>query len=341
MLSPESVLEAQTRIGPYLARTPLLESSLLNSWLGHDLVFKVESFQRTGAFKARGALNALLLAKSKGKAVDKVVTVSSGNHGQAIAWAGRLLQLRVTVFAPADISTVKRQAMEGYGAQVIATNTRAEAESAVEAMKESGAHFVHPYDDDDVIAGQGTACLEALQDTAQHPTAIFGPCGGGGLLSGTILATDTQTHRVPVFGAEPALGNDAVRSYRSKAIVRLPESPPTIADGARTLAVSARTLQHLLRLENFYEVSEEEICYWAQWLPTLLKVAVEPTSAVAMGGALEWLKSQHTRQRVLVILSGGNIDRLTYQKIWKDDLLREAPNSRVRDSRDSNDRRAL
>ena len=130
-------------------------SPLLNSWLGHDLVFKVESFQRTGAFKARGALNALLLAKSKGKAVDEVVTVSSGNHGQAIAWAGRLLQLRVTVFAPADISTVKRQAMEGYGAKVITTPTRAEAEAAVEAMKESGAHFVHPYDDDDVIAGQG------------------------------------------------------------------------------------------------------------------------------------------------------------------------------------------
>jgi threonine dehydratase len=331
MLSPESVLEAQTRISPYLSRTPLLESSLLNSWLGHDLVFKVESFQRTGAFKARGALNALLLAKAAGRAVDKVVTVSSGNHGQAVAWAGRLLQLQVTVFAPADISTVKRQAMEGYGAKVIATPTRAEADAAVETMEESGAHFVHPYDNDDVIAGQGTACLEALQDNAR-PTAIFGPCGGGGLLSGTILATETQAQRVLVFGAEPALGNDAVRSYRSKTIVRLAESPPTIADGARTLAISARTLQHLLRLQDFFEVNEEDICYWAQWLPTLLKVTVEPTSAVAMGGALQWLKSQHARQRVLVILSGGNIDRLTYQKIWKDDLLREIPSSRMRHS---------
>jgi threonine dehydratase len=331
MLSPESVLEAQKRISPYLSRTPLIESSLLNSWLGHDLIFKVESFQRTGAFKARGALNALLLAKATGKVVSKVVTVSSGNHGQAIAWAGRLLQLPVTVFTPADISAVKRQAMEGYGAKVIATPTRAEADAAVENMKESGAHFVHPYDNDDVIAGQGTACLEALQDNA-HPTAIFGPCGGGGLLSGTILATETQVQRVRVFGAEPALGNDAVRSYRSKTIVRLPESPPTIADGARTLAISARTLQHLLRLQDFFEVSEDDICYWAQWLPTLLKVTVEPTSAVAMGGALQWLKSQRARQRVLVILSGGNVDRLTYQKIWKDDLLREIPSSRMRHS---------
>jgi threonine dehydratase len=226
---------------------------------------------------------------------------------------------------------VKRQAMEGYGAKVTATETRAEAEAAIDAMKGSGAHLVHPYDDDDVIAGQGTACLEALQDNAR-PTAIFGPCGGGGLLSGTILAADTQTSRIPVFGAEPALGNDAVRSYRSKTIVRLTDSPPTIADGARTLAVSARTLQHLLRLQNFYEVTEEEICYWAQWLPTLLKVAVEPTSAVAMGGALEWLKTQHTRQRVLVILSGGNIDRITYQKIWKEDFLRDIPGSRMRHS---------
>src|SRR5262245_54929150 len=174
-------------------------------------------------------------------------------------------------------------------------------------MKESGAHFLHPYDNDDAIAGQLTACLEALHDISRPP-AIVRPCAGGGLLSGTILATETQAQRVLVFGAEPALGNDAVRSYRSKTIVRLAESPPTIADGARTLAVSARTLQHLLRLQDFFEVSEEDICYWAQWLPTLLKVTVEPTSAVAMGGALQWLKSQHARQRVLVILSGGNID---------------------------------
>jgi threonine dehydratase len=153
---------------------------------------------------------------------------------------------------------------------------------------------------------------------------IFGPCGGGGLLS-AILVTGTQPHRIPVFGAEPALANDAVRSYRSRAVVRLPESPLTIADGARTLAVSERTLRYLLRLEAFFEVREEEIVYWAQWLPTLLKVAVEPTSAVAMGGALQWLRSQRTRQRVLVIVSGGNIDRLTYQKIWKDDFLREIP----------------
>jgi threonine dehydratase len=331
MVSPDNILEAQARIAPHLRRTPLLESSLLNSWLGHDVVFKVESFQRTGAFKARGALNALLLAKANGKAVDRVVTVSSGNHGQAVAWAARLLQLQVTVFTPADISAVKRQAMEGYGAKVTATETRAEAEAAIDAMKGSGAHLVHPYDDDDVIAGQGTACLEALQDNAR-PTAIFGPCGGGGLLSGTILAAETQTSRIPVFGAEPTLGNDAVRSYRSKTIVRLTDSPPTIADGARTLAVSARTLQHLLRLQNFYEVTEEEICYWAQWLPTLLKVAVEPTSAVAMGGALEWLKTQHTRQRVLVILSGGNIDRITHQKIWKEDFLRDVPGSKMRHS---------
>jgi threonine dehydratase len=139
MLSPES-LEAHTRIAPYLSRTPLLGHRFGSGWA--DLVFKVESFQQTGAFKARGALNALFLAKARGAVVDKVVTVSSGNHGQAIAWAGRLLQLQVTVFAPADISTVKRQAMEGYGATVIATSTRAEAEAAVGAMKEA-AH-VHP-----------------------------------------------------------------------------------------------------------------------------------------------------------------------------------------------------
>ena len=120
--------------------------------------------------------------------------------------------------------------------------------------------------------------------------------------------------------------------------MRLPESPSTIADGARTLAVSARTLQHLLRLQDFFEVSEEEICYWAQWLPALLKVAVEPTSAIAMGGALQWLRTQQTRQRVLVILSGGNIDRLTHQKIWKDDFLREIPGLKLRDS---NARRVL
>jgi threonine dehydratase len=175
-----------------------------------------------------------------------------------------------------------------------------------------------------VIAGQGTACLEALEDGGMMD-AVFATCGGGGLLSGTLLATQLTGKNIPVFGCEPQMANDAARSYRTGKIVSFDETPMTIADGARTLHISECTLAYLRQLRDFYEVSEDNILYWTQWLHHLLKVVVEPTSAVAMAGACQWLKTQKEKKRVLVILSGGNIDADTYQKIWSHDYLEKPP----------------
>jgi threonine dehydratase len=175
-----------------------------------------------------------------------------------------------------------------------------------------------------VIAGQGTACLEALQD-GDMPDAIFATCGGGGLLSGTWLAAQRLAPKAAVFGAEPKMANDAAQSYRSGRIVSFSESPMTIADGARTLHISERTFHYLRQLAGFYEVEEREIIYWTQWLQHLLKVSVEPTAAAAMASAHQWLKAQKTKKRALVILSGGNLDTASQRLIWQEDYLGQVP----------------
>ncbi len=323
-LPPDVVAEAATRIRRHVNRTPLLKSALLDQWLGHNIVFKAEGLQKIGAFKVRGALNTLLTLKEQKRLPEHVVAFSSGNHAQAVAYASRLLGIEATILIPKDASALKRQATEAYGARVVVTGDRIEAERHVDTLIADGAYLLHPYDNDLVIAGQGTACYEALQK-GFHPDAIFATCGGGGWLSGTFLAARCAAPATPVFGAEPQQANDAAQSLRRGEIIKLPASPETIADGARTLAVSPRTFHYLRQLAGFFEVTERDIVYWTQWLTHLLKTAVEPTSAVAMAGAFEWLKSQPEPRTVLVMLSGGNMAASTQARIWATDELAAPP----------------
>ncbi len=329
-LAPAVVAQAHERIAPFINQTPLFRSTLLNHWLGHEFVFKVEGFQKVGAFKVRGALNALLSLQEQGNLPDSVVAFSSGNHAQAAAYAARQVGVPATILLPADASRVKRQATAGYGAKVLVTGSRAEAEVKTTELQEQGAYLLHPYDNDWVLAGQGTAAYEAL-NAGLRPDAIFATCGGGGWLSGTYLATQLLAPGTPVYGAEPLQANDATQSYRSGDIIRFTNSPDTIADGARTLCVSPRTFQYLKRLAGFYEIEEQEIIYWTQWLTHLIKTPVEPTSAVAMAGACAWAKSQPEPRRVLVMLSGGNIAPQTYETIWAQDLLSVTPDRHIAD----------
>lgn len=324
ILNPSEVEIAYNRIFGYVHRTPLISSSILNNFLGHEILFKVESLQKIGAFKIRGALNTLLSLKEQGSLPKEVVAFSSGNHAQAVAVAGKILNVKTTIILPSFTSPIKQQATKYYGAEVINTSTRKEAEEKTAEIAARGAFFIHPFDNDEVIAGQGTSCYEALKDGA-NPNAIFATCGGGGWLSGTFLAKELLAPSVKVFGAEPLQANDASQSYSAKKIVRFADSPPTIADGARAPAVSERTFHYLKQLDGFFEIPESEIIYWTQWLMHLLKITVEPTSAVAMAGAFEWLKTQKTKQRVLVLLSGGNIAPETYQKIWQESYLEKLP----------------
>jgi threonine dehydratase len=322
VLSPDEIEIAYNRISNYIHRTPLISSSILNNILHHEILFKVESMQNIGAFKIRGALNVLTALQNA--LPKKIVTFSSGNHAQAVAYAGKMLNVKTTIILPSFTSPIKQQATKYYGAEVINTLTRKEAEEKTAEIAAKGAFFIHPFDNDGVIAGQGTSCYEALKDGAD-PDAIFATCGGGGWLSGTFLAKELLSPKSKVFGVEPLQANDATQSYHAKKIIKFCDSPPTIADGARAPAVSKRTFHYLKQLDGFYEVSENEIIYWTQWLMHLLKITVEPTSAVAMAGAFQWLKTQKTKQRVLVLLSGGNIAPETYQNIWKESFLEKIP----------------
>lgn len=324
LLDPEVIIEAYQRIAPYIHHTPLLSSTHLNEWLGHEVIFKVEAYQKIGAFKIRGALNALLTLKEQNRMPQEIVTFSSGNHAQAVAFACRLFGVKSTIFMTKSASQIKRQATEGYGGRVIITENRREAEECTRQMENDGAYFLHPFDNDMVIAGQGTACYEALNDGVK-PAAIFAPCGGGGLLSGTYLARQLLSPDALVFAGEPTNANDATRSYHDGNIVAYQDSPKTIADGATSLCVSKRTFHYLQQLNGFYEVTEQDIIYWTQWLTHLLKTTIEPTSAVAMAAASQWLKTQKTKQHVLIIISGGNIAPETQRIIWENSFLDVIP----------------
>ena len=322
-LAPQSVAQALERIAPYIHRTPVVESHQLNAWLGHRILFKAECLQKVGAFKARGALNTLLALKEQGALPAHVVAYSSGNHAQAVAWASQMLGIRATIYIPKTASVLKIQATRSYGAEVILTESRQLAESEANAAVANGAYAIPPYDHDSVIAGQGTACLELLQDHASD--AVFAPCGGGGLLSGTWLATQLFRPQCLVFGGEPLVANDAARSLREGTIQRFTTTPATIADGVVTLAVAERTFEYLKQIAGILEVEEKDIIYWTQWLTHLLKLAIEPTAAVGMAAAAQWLKTQSAPRTVSVILSGGNASAETKTKIWQQDRLSEIP----------------
>lgn len=324
-LSPHSVVEALDRIQGSIHHTPLMRSSLLDTWLGHEIIFKMDALQKVGAFKYRGVTNTLLSLLEQGERPRKVVAFSSGNHAQATAAVCQKLGIPAEVHMHRGSSPLKQAATRSYGATVVLSPTRREAEdNAAASAAESGAYLLHPYDNDLVIAGQGTSCLEALQDGAA-PTAIFCTCSGGGWISGTYLATQHLQPGTPVFAGEPLQANDAARSYRSGEIFIFEDMPQTIADGATALCLKPRTFQYIRQLAGFYEVTEDDILYWTQWLISLLKINIEPTSAVAMAAAFQWLQTQTTRQRVLVMISGGNIAPETQARIWAQNRMELRP----------------
>lgn len=321
-LSQADVRQAATRIAPHVVRTPLLSSALLNQWLGHEVIFKAEGFQRAGAFKIRGVLNTLLSLKASGQLPKRVVAYSSGNHAQAVALAARMLGISATVVMPEFVSAIKQQATRGYGAELILTQSRKEAECvAVELGEEAGAYFLHTSANEGVIAGQGTVALELLED-AGDVDAIFAACGGGGLVSGCWLAAAGQAE---VYAAEPLQANDVACSVRAGHIVGFDDSPQTVADGARTLCVSPVTFHYLQQLSGVVEVSEERIIYWTQWLTHLLKVTVEPTAALAMAACAEWLAQQPVHRRVAVVLSGANVGAALQRVVWAENCLDTLP----------------
>ncbi|NVJ60114.1 MAG: serine/threonine dehydratase [Gammaproteobacteria bacterium] len=324
---PFSIIEqAYGRIHSRIHKTPVVTSKLLNQWLGHQILFKAECLQKVGAFKARGALNTIAHAVEQNISLKHIVANSSGNHAQGVAWAAQQYNIPATIFMPENVSRVKAQATANYGANVVLLETRAQVDAAVEqAAEDAETLWIPPYNHQDVIAGQGTAALEAFDQIDATVDALFAPCGGGGLVSGSLITARAMSPKTKVIGVEPLEANDAAESLRAGVIKPLKHPATTIADGARTPSVGPITFEHLQELDGFYEAEEKEIIYWTQWLTHLLKLNIEPTSAMSMIGVKQWLKNQKKSKTVLVILTGGNIDQHTHSLIWKEDFLGQQP----------------
>lgn len=322
--NPSVVAKAYARINQHLHKTPILQSETINELLNAEVYFKAEPLQKTGAFKVRGVLNHLLELQEMQSLPPKVVTYSTGNHGIGLAWVAKMLKIHARIYLPNNTTKIKQQAAKYYGAEVIYTNTRKEAESKAKNDSNNGFYYLHPSDSNSTIAGAGTILYEALQQLKFSPDAIFASCGGGGLLAGCYLAKELSSPTSLLIGCEPSKANDAFLSIKQGKIFEFSTSPETIADGLRTLALSERTFRYLQKLDDFMLADEDAIYYWTAWLIHLLKIVCEPSCALNMECAQRWLKKQNNRKRILILLSGGNIDPVLYREIWKEDYLLSA-----------------
>ncbi|MDX2050230.1 MAG: serine/threonine dehydratase [Rickettsiaceae bacterium] len=321
-----SVSEAEALIRDYIVKTPIIVNDYLNKLLGHNIYFKDESSQKTGAFKIRGVLASLLEKQKQNNLPDKMVAYSTGNHGIAIAYAAKLFNIQARVYLPTNVAEIKRSIIASYGGEVIATKTRKEAEEFALQDGNNGFSYMHPSKTMSTFYGVGTLCLEALKEIRTNIDAIFGSCGGGGLLSGTFLAKEEYDNNIIVIGAEPEVANDAYLSIKQGKIYELSDSPNTVADGLRTLKITEQTFQFLKKLDDFITISENDILYWTAWLNHLLPSSVEPSCAISMAAACRWLAKQKTQKNILVIISGGNIYDSFIEEILSREYLHHKPN---------------
>ena len=300
------IQQGAQRIKPYIHRTPVLTNESLNEKVGAQVYLKCENMQKVGAFKFRGASNAVW-SLSDEEAVRGVCTHSSGNHAQALALAAKMRDIPAYIVMPNNAPSVKKNAVAAYGGQITFCEPTLQArESTLERIwLETGANVVHPYNDERVIAGQGTATLELLEEI-RDLDAIIVPVGGGGLLSGTSIAATETKKGIRVIGAEPEMADDAYRSMKAGEIIPS-ANPKTIADG---LLTSLGTLTFPIvqdRVEQIATVSEQGIIESMKFVWERVKIVIEPSSAVAVGVLWE-KKIDLSGLKVGVIISGGNVD---------------------------------
>ncbi|KVO84158.1 serine dehydratase [Burkholderia ubonensis] len=298
---------AATRIAGIAHRTPVHTSRTLNQLIGAEVFVKCENFQRMGAFKFRGAFNALSKFSPEQRKAG-VVAFSSGNHAQGIALSAQILGIPATIVMPHDAPASKVAATKGYGADVVVYDRYAEDREAIgrRLADEQGLTLIPPYDHPDVLAGQGTAAKE-LFDEVGALDALFVPLGGGGLLSGTALSTRALAPQCELYGVEPEAGNDGQRSLRSGQIVHI-DTPKTIADGAQTQHIGNYTFAIIKRdVNDILTASDADLVNAMKFFATRMKMIVEPTGCLGLAAALN-AKESLKGKRVGIIVSGGNID---------------------------------
>jgi threonine dehydratase len=303
----DDVAAAAQRIEGHAHRTPVLRSRTADEELGAQVYFKAENLQRMGAFKFRGAFNALSRFDAQQRK-GGVVAFSSGNHAQAIALSARLLGIPATIVMPQDAPAAKVAATKGYGGNVVLYDRYTEDREAIgrKLAEEHGMTLIPPYDHPDVIAGQGTAAKE-LFDEVGPLDALFVCLGGGGLLSGSALSARALSPDCKIYGVEPEAGNDGQQSFRSGAIVHI-DTPKTIADGAQTQHLGHYTFDIIRRdVDDVLTVSDAQLVDEMRFFASRMKIVVEPTGCLGFAAARA-MREQLKGKRVGVIISGGNVD---------------------------------
>lgn len=311
------VADAAHRLQGVAHRTPVARSSTADQQCGAQFFFKCENLQRMGAFKFRGAYNTLAQFDATQRE-GGVLAFSSGNHAQAIALSARLLDMPALIVMPEDAPTAKMAATREYGAQVVTYNRFTEDREAIShrLAQERGMTLVPPFDHPHVIAGQGTAAKELLEEVPDLDY-LFVCLGGGGLLSGSLLAAKALAPDCQVIGVEPAAGNDAQQSLRAGRIVRI-DTPHTIADGAQTQALGSITFPIIQRdVADIVTATDEQLVQALRFFAERMKIVVEPTGALAFAGALHGGVDLHGK-RVGIIVSGGNVDLARYARFLAD-----------------------
>ncbi len=300
------IINARQRIAPFVHKTPVLTSAFFNKRTGAELFFKCENFQKVGAFKYRGATNAVLQLSENQKSKG-VIAHSSGNHAQALALAAQTHGIRAHIVMPSNAPQVKSDAVAGYGAKITFCEPTlvAREKTVADLIKRNGYTEIHPFDNDHIIAGQATAAMELIEEVPSIGIIIV-PVGGGGLLSGTALATHYFGNSIKIYGAEPKGADDAKQSFDTGKLI--PQTNPnTVADGLLT-SLSSRTFTIIQEhVEDIITVSEEEIKAAMKLVWERMKIIIEPSSAVPVAAVLK-SKTLFKNKRIGIIISGGNVD---------------------------------
>ncbi len=306
MISKQELQDAAKKVHPHIHKTPVLSSETINKMLGLNVYFKCENFQKMGAFKMRGATNAIM-SLTQSERANGVVTHSSGNFAQAVALASKMNNTEATIVMPTSAPNIKKLAVIGYGAKVVdcAPTQQAREEAADRVVAETGATLLHPSNQIEVIIGNATAAMELFEQVSSLD-AVFTPVGGGGLIAGTALAKHRFADHVQVFGGEQSGADDAYRSLKAGYVIPV-ENPMTIADGLRTSLgdINFPIIKELI--EEIYLVEEDEIVEAMQLVWERMKIIIEPSSAVPLAALIK-NKANFKNKHVGIIVSGGNVN---------------------------------
>ena len=315
MISFSDIQSAYETLRPVVHKTPLLSSTMFNAMAGNVVYFKAENFQRIGAFKFRGAYNKLS-SLSAAQRANGVIAHSSGNHAQGVALAAKLFGIKAVVVMPHNSVAAKVEATKGYGAEVIFCEDSTDERERMtdELIRKHGYTLIHPYNDEQLIAGQGTAVLEVGQEL-KNLDYLFVPVGGGGLISGSAIAAKHLFPHVKVIGVETEGANDAHQSFRQKKLIKIPKAT-TIADGMRTLSIGPVNFEIVMKyVDDIITITDDDIYPMMRFFFERMKIVVEPTGAVAPAAVLK-NSAGLSGKTVCAVISGGNVDPALFQKLF-------------------------